>query len=316
MRTSGTALYLLLLILPAILAVSTSTYHALLSSMYLSVQEKFSNVKVKVGRKTCLCSFSLDPDGSVKASYGSCDKKCSGSASGVELVGEGILYTFTFAVKKGKVAFKSIEVEASTSATPLTTRPSAGTPGSPPSSCPAGFRRVCSMLGSCTLGSVAVCPPGHQESGEAQPPSAADCRCVPFFLLGQLCDATTGAKAAETRSILDRAAEFQETVKSTKVKVGSKTCTCSFTFTVEGTKVSSSSASCDRKCSGKATALEVTGESGNTYSFSLAVKKGKAKITNPRVDLGKKKQYQLFLCNISLPQEKQQQPSHQRRPVQ
>ena len=230
-------------------------------------------------------------------------------------MGEGILYTFTFAVKKGKVAFKSIQVEASTSAIPLTTPPSAGTPGSPPSSCPAGFRRVCSMLGSCTLGSVAICPSGHHAFGEAQPPSASDCRCVPFFLLGQLCDATTGANSAETRSVLDRVAMFQETVKST-LKVGSKICTCSFTFAVEGSKVSSSSGSCNKKCSGKATALEFLGKSGNTYSFSLAVKKGKAKITNPRVDLGKENQYQLFLYNVSFPQEKQQQPSHQKRPVQ
>jgi hypothetical protein len=143
------------------------------------------------------------------------------------------------------------------------------------------------MLGSCALGSAAICPPGHQESGEARSPSPADCRCVPFFLLDQLRAATTGAKSAEARSILDRAV-FQETVKA-KLKVGSKTCSCSFTFTVDGNKVSKYKAKCDKKCSGLAKDVIVRGESGNTYSFGLSVKKGKAKLDKPMVDLGRVK---------------------------
>jgi hypothetical protein len=101
--------------------------------------------------------------------------------------------------------------------------------------------------------------------------------------LGQLRASITGAEA-EARSILNRAV-FDEIVK-TKVKVGSKTCSCSFTFTVKGNKVSKYKAKCNKKCSGLARGLNVTGESGNTYSFGLTVKKGKAKLDDLTVDLG------------------------------
>ena len=59
----------------------------------------------------------LNPQGSTDQSSGSCDKKCSGSVSGFELTGERHSYTLDFAVKKGKVAFKDVQVTALTTTT-------------------------------------------------------------------------------------------------------------------------------------------------------------------------------------------------------
>ena len=72
-------------------------------------------------------------------------------------------------------------------------------------------------------------------------------------------------------------------IEDVKLKLGSKTCTCSFLFSVTSShEVVSSSGRCDKKCSGKAKGVEVTG-SNRVLSFDLTVKKGKAKITNPTV---------------------------------
>lgn len=78
-------------------------------------QDSFEDIKVKVGKRTCICSFELDTEGSTKQSSGSCDRKCSGSISGLELVNERWIYTLAAAVRKGKVSLKSLLV------TPLTT---------------------------------------------------------------------------------------------------------------------------------------------------------------------------------------------------
>merc|ERR1740131_39995 len=87
MRTSLISFGFLLLV-PAILA------------------DSFAGERVKVGKKTCTCSFTFVLNGdrvNVKNSLVSCDKKCSGAAKDVELGGDGMnLYTVSFAVKKGK----------------------------------------------------------------------------------------------------------------------------------------------------------------------------------------------------------------------
>merc|ERR1719450_1229453 len=56
-----------------------------------------------------------DTEGSTKQSSGSCDRKCSGSISGLELVNERRIYTLAFAVRKGQMSLKSLLV------TPLAT---------------------------------------------------------------------------------------------------------------------------------------------------------------------------------------------------
>merc|ERR1719394_519355 len=78
-------------------------------------QDSFEDIKVKVGKRTCICSFELDTEGSTKQSSGSCDRKCSGSISGLELVNERRIFTLAFAVRKGKMSLKSLLV------TPLAT---------------------------------------------------------------------------------------------------------------------------------------------------------------------------------------------------
>merc|ERR1711963_443969 len=63
-----------------------------------------------------------------------------------------------------------------------------------------------------------------------------------------------------------------------KIKVGKKMCTCSFDLIAAGTKLSPKSrAACDKKCSGLAKGVSLTGESG-VFSFDMSVKKGKAKL--------------------------------------
>merc|ERR1712055_364934 len=61
-----------------------------------------------------------------------------------------------------------------------------------------------------------------------------------------------------------------------KAKLGRRTCTCSFKMDSKGKKCAGT-AKCDKKCTGTDT-VEV-GE----YSFTLAVKKGKAKISKCKV---------------------------------
>merc|ERR1711910_65863 len=82
MRTSLISFGFLLLV-PAILA------------------DSFASEKVKVGKKTCTCSFTFVLNGdrvNVKNSLVSCDKKCSGAAKNVELGGDGMnFYVVSFA---------------------------------------------------------------------------------------------------------------------------------------------------------------------------------------------------------------------------
>ena len=80
----------------------------------------------------------------------------------------------------------------------------------------------------------------------------------------------------------------KDLIKKQKIKVGKKTCTCSFTFTVISDKIQpkQSKASCDRKCSGKSEPLTIRHPaSGNIYSFVLKVKRGKGKLIDPKVEV-------------------------------
>ena len=228
----------------------------------------------------------------MKQSSGSCDKKCSGTVSGFELTGERHSYTLDFVVKKGRVALKDLQVTSlttTTQSTPSASEPSgsgSGEASSSPMSCPSGFRQVCSMVGSsCPLGSKAICPSGRQkESERVHVHSTADCRCVPFFLLGDLDRAATGAQLLDRLALGKDMEPININIEDVKLKLGSRTCTCSFLFTVVPWyhEVLSSSGRCDKKCSGKAKGIELTGDLG-ALSLDLTVKKGKAKITNPTV---------------------------------
>jgi len=87
------------------------------------VQDSFNKVKIKVGRRTCLCSFTLDSEESARQSTGSCDKKCFGSVSGFQLAGETHSYTLDFLVKKGRVTVKDVTAVPHTNTTTMPTSP-------------------------------------------------------------------------------------------------------------------------------------------------------------------------------------------------
>merc|ERR1712130_553381 len=67
------------------------------------------------------------------------------------------------------------------------------------------------------------------------------------------------------------------TFEDEPVKVGKKTCTCDFTFTVAGNGKAKGTGSCDKKCSGNV--KEMTLNSATySYTFGFGVKKGKVKV--------------------------------------
>merc|ERR1719495_783336 len=92
------------------------------------VQDSFNKVKIEVGRRTCLCSFTLDSEESARQSTGSCDKKCFGSVSGFQLAGETHSYTLDFVVKKGRVALKDVRPASYTTKGVYTTMTTTSTP--------------------------------------------------------------------------------------------------------------------------------------------------------------------------------------------
>ena len=76
--------------------------------LYLQTDREVVKKTIKVGKRQCKCNFDMEVDGtSCKKSKGSCDKKCNGVATGVELVG---MYLLDMKVKKGKVAITNCEV--------------------------------------------------------------------------------------------------------------------------------------------------------------------------------------------------------------
>merc|ERR1712106_400318 len=135
-RASLAMRFLWISLLASVLAV---TIHA----------EDFKKEKIQLGKKKCLCDFSLDI-GEKCQGTAKCDKKCSGSGD-VELGG----CSFTLAVKKGKG--KISKCSCKTASTEPTTGSGSGAP-------PAGGE---GMQCSCKCD----CPDG---SGECD----CDCNCL------------------------------------------------------------------------------------------------------------------------------------------
>merc|ERR1711970_940356 len=136
--------------------------------------------------------------------------------------------------------------------------------------CAPGFTRVCPMMEDvCPEDTMMMCPGGmppaagrmmHGSSG------SSGCQCVPDFLMALV----HHAMLAATR--LDATDRATDVIKNEKVKLGKRTCTCTFTMEPKGTRCSGQ-AKCDKKCTGTG-AVDV-----DPYSFTLAVKKGKGKIS-------------------------------------
>jgi len=136
--------------------------------------------------------------------------------------------------------------------------------------CAPGFTRVCPMMEDvCPGDTMMMCPGGmppaagrmmHGSSG------SSGCQCVPDFLMALV----HHAMPAATR--LDATDRATDVIKNEKVKLGKRTCTCTFTMETKGTRCSGQ-AKCDKKCTGTG-AVDV-----DPYSFTLAVKKGKGKIS-------------------------------------
>merc|ERR1719432_639554 len=96
------------------------------------------------------------------------------------------------------------------------------------------------------------------------------CECVPMVLMQMVMT----QQEVMGRS-LDRA--NVDTFEDEPVKVGKKTCTCDFTFTVAGNGKAKGTGSCDKKCSGNV--KEMTLNSATySYTFGFGVKKGKVKV--------------------------------------
>merc|ERR1739844_59884 len=79
----------------------------ILLANFIQAADVFENEKVKLGRRTCTCSFKMDSKGKKCAGTAKCDKKCTGTDT-VD-VGE---YSFTLAVKKGKAKISKCKVAA------------------------------------------------------------------------------------------------------------------------------------------------------------------------------------------------------------
>merc|ERR1712183_436459 len=87
---------------------------AILLANFIQAADIFENEKVKLGRRTCTCSFKMDSKGKKCAGTAKCDKKCTGTDT-VE-VGE---YSFTLAVKKGKAKISKCKVAATPTVGPV-----------------------------------------------------------------------------------------------------------------------------------------------------------------------------------------------------
>merc|ERR1712088_431569 len=280
MRTSLISFGFLLLV-PAILA------------------DSFAGEKVKVGKKTCTCDFTFVLNGdkvNVKSSLVACDKKCSGAAKNVELGGDGMnFYVVSFAVKKGKGKLQKATVElagATTmpfgsggSGTGMPTMPGSGSgfPGTGSGSgygseCAPGFLKVCPEIDyTCPYDSMPVCPapmtmPMGRSFDRMMDTMGSDdgCECVPMVLMQMVMT----QQEVVGRS-LDRAGG--DSFEDESVKVGKKTCTCDFEFTVAGNGKARGTGACDKKCSGNVKEMTLNGYE-YSYTFGFSVKKGKVKV--------------------------------------
>merc|ERR1712055_1139763 len=80
---------------------------AILLANFIQAADVFENEKVKLGRRTCTCSFKMDSKGKKCAGTAKCDKRCTGTDT--VNVKE---YSFTLAVKKGKGKISKCTVAA------------------------------------------------------------------------------------------------------------------------------------------------------------------------------------------------------------
>merc|ERR1712215_552417 len=80
---------------------------AILLANFIQAADVFENEKVKLGRRTCTCSFKMDSKGKKCAGTAKCDKKCTGTDT--VNVRE---YSFILAVKKGKAKISKCKVAA------------------------------------------------------------------------------------------------------------------------------------------------------------------------------------------------------------
>merc|ERR1711892_1541771 len=285
--------------------------------------EDFTKEKIQLGKKKCLCDFSLDVADKCKGTA-KCDKKCSGSGE-VEIGG----CSFTLVVKKGKGKISKCSCKTATTAAPttgetpvpMTGSGSGETPvpitgsgseeppmpitgsGAPPAggegmqcsckcdcpdgsgecdcdcncpmtskavNCAPGFSKVCPMVGdACPQDMEPICPNNAMSrmAGGAGDGHVADkgCQCVPDFLMDMVM--IQPLAPAGRMTAVDRA------MTKATIQVGKKKCKCSYEMNAKDCK--KSKITCDKKCSGKASGVEL--EDG-MYMLDIAVKKGKVTI--------------------------------------
>merc|ERR1719427_2303561 len=146
------------------------------------------------------------------------------------------------------------------------------------SECAPGFLKVCpEMDGACPMDSMPVCPAPMTmpfvrslDRMVGQMGSSDGCECVPMVLMQMVMT----QQEVMGRS-LDRAGG--DTFEDESVKVGKKTCTCSFAFVVANGKVKKATGACDKKCSGNVKEMTLNGYE-YSYTFGFSVKKGKVKV--------------------------------------
>merc|ERR1712123_509538 len=277
--------------------------------------EDFTKEKIQLGKKKCLCDFSLDVAEKCKGTA-KCDKKCSGSGE-VEIGG----CSFTLVVKKGKGKISKCSCKTATTAPPTTGSGSEEPPmpitgsgigpvpitgsgsGAPPAggegmqcsckcdcpdgsgecdcdcncpmtskavNCAPGFSMVCPMMGdACPQDMEPICPnnAASRMAGGAGDGHMADkgCQCVPDFLMDMVM--IKPLAPAGRMTAVDRA------MTKATILVGKKKCKCSYEMNAKDCK--KSRITCDKKCSGKASGVEL--EDG-MYMLDIAVKKGKVTI--------------------------------------
>merc|ERR1712123_49378 len=276
--------------------------------------EDFTKEKIQLGKKKCLCDFSLDVAEKCKGTA-KCDKKCSGSGE-VEVGG----CSFTLVVKKGKGKISKCSCETAPTLPPTGSgsgeppmpitgsgsgpvpitgsgsgAPTAGGEGmqcsckcdcpdgsgecdcdcncpmtSKAVNCAPGFSKVCPMMGDvCPQDMEPICPNNAmgRMAGGAGDGHMADkgCQCVPDFLMDMV--KIQPLAPAGRMTAVDRA------MTKATIQVGKKKCKCSYEMNAENCK--KSRFTCDKKCSGKASGVEL--EDG-MYMLDIAVKKGKVTI--------------------------------------
>merc|ERR1711970_740614 len=126
--------------------------------------------------------------------------------------------------------------------------------------CAPGFLKVCpEMDGACPMDSMPVCPAPMTmpfvrslDRMVGQMGSSDGCECVPMVLMQMVMTQQMVGMRADTRGA--------EVFEDESVKVGKKTCTCSFSFTMAGSKVKKALGTCDKKCSGNVKKLSLNND--------------------------------------------------------